>query len=512
MFGAQLSNPLDAAAEFTVRWLRRDNFLWRVPVHANGGLLVVAYDEKVSAYIAHRLDDATGRTEWTRTLPVGGYGAPAVLDGRAAVLTDHVAVAILDWESGRTTSVWRDSSRIRSPVTVSGGHFVLSSGSNILRLAPNGVAENIKEVHGATLFGSVLPYESSWISLYARRRSSRQVLGVLSSGWYEWSADLTEGALASSDTSGPTLQDGTIYCGLGRQVVALDATDGRVLWRRHLRGIVTRSKPTCVDGRLFVGSMDGTLTALATDDGAILWEHHVGLDGIWTPVSALGDGVTVIGSGRLVSIGLGGEKRSTIPVGQSAYSALTFNSKGVGVLGGGDPPYHGLLMALKPVRCGDHGELEPAGIDRWRVQVSRQGEPTSASEIDASVFGAGLVPIEDDCTVQLSTGRLTHGAYALPVRLKDGSWITAHLDLGGWPDYPSRASLDHIVMPSIDLLHSGAAILASLLGKGAANSQRAVRAEAERIISQSESQPWDMWRLAARQILHSPPAVGDDQE
>ena len=59
------------------------------------------------------------------------------------------------------------------------------------------------------------------------------------------------------------------------KVVALDATDGRIVWTQNT-GALTYSTPAIADGRVFVGGFDGSLHAYDADTGALLWERYVG--------------------------------------------------------------------------------------------------------------------------------------------------------------------------------------------------------------------------------------------
>ena len=57
------------------------------------------------------------------------------------------------------------------------------------------------------------------------------------------------------------------------QVLALDARNGKVLWRRPVTGPV-HAPPTVADGRVFAVTVDNELVVLSADDGRILWTHN----------------------------------------------------------------------------------------------------------------------------------------------------------------------------------------------------------------------------------------------
>lgn len=73
---------------------------------------------------------------------------------------------------------------------------------------------------------------------------------------------------------GLAYEEGVIFVSTGfAQVVALDAANGKVIWRQTLSGPM-RGAPTVRGGRLFVVTVDNQTHALATEDGSVLWTHQ----------------------------------------------------------------------------------------------------------------------------------------------------------------------------------------------------------------------------------------------
>jgi outer membrane protein assembly factor BamB len=81
----------------------------------------------------------------------------------------------------------------------------------------------------------------------------------------------------SSVPSAPVVADGRVFVSAvdAREVCALDATDGRVLWRYRTGGRVD-SPPTVRGGRVFFGCVDGWVYALRASDGALAWRLRAG--------------------------------------------------------------------------------------------------------------------------------------------------------------------------------------------------------------------------------------------
>src|SRR3954447_19087318 len=57
--------------------------------------------------------------------------------------------------------------------------------------------------------------------------------------------------------------------------VAMNRRTGRIRWAKRL-GSASESSPLVVQGRLYVGSQNGTVYALAAKSGRILWRHYAG--------------------------------------------------------------------------------------------------------------------------------------------------------------------------------------------------------------------------------------------
>ncbi|MFC7046017.1 PQQ-binding-like beta-propeller repeat protein [Halobacteriaceae archaeon GCM10025711] len=115
----------------------------------------------------------------------------------------------------------------------------------------------------------------------------------------EWDADTV-------DASEPAVVDGTVYAGLTRRdaagsgditggtVVALDAADGSTQWEYYhdCGGIGT---PAVVDGSVYVGTTDGQVHALDATNGKPLWKQEVASDTPASRVTVADDTVYVSG-------------------------------------------------------------------------------------------------------------------------------------------------------------------------------------------------------------------------
>ncbi|WP_436907921.1 outer membrane protein assembly factor BamB family protein [Halosimplex marinum] len=82
----------------------------------------------------------------------------------------------------------------------------------------------------------------------------------------------------------PTVVDGTVYVGsTDDSAYALDRDDGSVTWAFET-GFGVRSRPAVADGTVYVGSGDGNLYALDSADGTERWRFELGSDVYADPV------------------------------------------------------------------------------------------------------------------------------------------------------------------------------------------------------------------------------------
>lgn len=101
--------------------------------------------------------------------------------------------------------------------------------------------------------------------LFALNRRNGKIL------WTHWLGSGTLKGLDQEEVGIPLAVGQTVYQGspVSDRVVALDASTGRVLWRRHLPTGVT-ANPVLLDNRILVAGMNGTLYLLSPSSGRIL--------------------------------------------------------------------------------------------------------------------------------------------------------------------------------------------------------------------------------------------------
>ncbi len=129
------------------------------------------------------------------------------------------------------------------------------------------------------------------------------------SGKMIWERNITADKAAkrlSIVGAGLALDNNMLFAALGTgEIVASDAYNGHEIWRVDLKSPV-RSAPAVYGGRLYVLTADNKLTAVAEDDGRVLWRHYafmapVSLMGRAAPALDKGIGIAVFASGEVVA-------------------------------------------------------------------------------------------------------------------------------------------------------------------------------------------------------------------
>jgi outer membrane protein assembly factor BamB len=119
-----------------------------------------------------------------------------------------------------------------------------------------------------------------------------------------WETDITPESEDNAVVTGSvSVFGGRVYVGSGyAEVLALDADDGKIVWRAALTAPV-RAAPTVAGDRVFATTVDNQLIALSIEDGKKLWEHA----GISETAGLLGGASAAFDSGTVVAAYSSGE-------------------------------------------------------------------------------------------------------------------------------------------------------------------------------------------------------------
>src|SRR6266568_4178752 len=151
-----------------------------------------------------------------------------------------------------------------------------------------------------------------------------------------------------TDDGEVVVNDGRVLVGVmdtkdAGALVAVDATKGKLLWRRKLGAVF--SSPTLAGARVLVGSDDGALHAIEPERGTVTWSHRLG--GRVRATAAVSGEVAVVSDfeGRLAAVRLQDGGRLWLrELGQPVYSSAGL-SAGLVVVGCHDGSVQGLSLA-----------------------------------------------------------------------------------------------------------------------------------------------------------------------
>ena len=312
------ADPVTGTEVFTVSDVRS----FETPAAANG--LVVTGDGPVTA-----VDTSFGTVRW-QTSDVGDTTAsPTVADGAVYVPT-------------------RNSTELVS--------LLLDNGAVRWRTPIPDTAFQSVAVTGDTAFVAT---DDGSVGAYATTDGSRR--------WQR--------TIGTDQPARPTLVNGTLFTGAGDTVVALDATDGSVLWRTTLDTI--DSTGFAVDGEIVTlcvnaGSTSGApdaVVALDAGTGEIVWTTR--LDTALSAPPTMADGTVYVGGGDTLVL-------LDAADGTVVDSSFTDDVTSLAISSG--PAVSDNAVA---VRNGDLFVYEP---DRAGV-AARTGAPTSVTATTATVTG-----------------------------------------------------------------------------------------------------------------------------
>lgn len=204
-------------------------------------------------------------------------------------------------------------------------------------------------------------------------------------GKVRWRAPAPIGTGRVGRVSSPAVADGRVFVGSADgSLYALDADSGEVRWR-FAAGSPVSTSPAVVAGVVYFGNDDGTLFAVRTDTGSLVWSAKVGR---WLDESSpavVGGRVFIVSESRvLVALdGATGEEnwRFAVPSGSETWPVV---ATGVVYLGSKDGTVHALDAAT--------------GSERWHFQLPGQVES------EQPAVTGGVVYVGDDWNVLYALG------------------------------------------------------------------------------------------------------------
>jgi outer membrane protein assembly factor BamB len=244
-----------------------------LPAESQASLYVSGYDGRVSA-----LDPRTGAVRWSKAVSTPEIadtpsGLPLAVGDGVVCVTTPTRVHVLAAESGEArwevpVPDWRDVPWEQGPAVGSGGV-----------LAPYGTTLRSYDVADGSLRWSGPPNSSgvpvvAGDTVYTPGRPTGLRAFDIHSGEQRWEQNAVR---AVQVKGGPAVRQGVAYLAdcdgpemRNPAVLALDATTGRVRWRRAQPRMLTSCPPVVTDGTVCLLS-GNTLTVLDADTGDTRW-------------------------------------------------------------------------------------------------------------------------------------------------------------------------------------------------------------------------------------------------
>jgi outer membrane protein assembly factor BamB len=280
LFASAMDGSISAlrASDGTQIWTARtEGYCHSSPTVDAGRVIVGSADGGVYAF-----DARTGRRLWKHATGGPVYASAAVAGGIAAIASGDGTVYGLDVRTGAVR--WRfalpagDTAFAQSPAATDGERFYVgawdrnlyafgvATGSEVWRRQCTDKSFAYSPAIGGPAVGGGRVYVPS----------NDNVLHAFdaASGAPLWQATAPGDKFGYSS---PTLVGDRIYIGcLGDegQVRCVSATDGRELWMTETGGEIYDSSPAVSDGRVAIGSVNGTLHLLAAEDGKLVAQHR----------------------------------------------------------------------------------------------------------------------------------------------------------------------------------------------------------------------------------------------
>lgn len=491
---------------------------------------VVAYYEQNNKYTVNAICPLTGDVYWSKDVPNGGYGAPAITNDCIIMPTEFASITALSKQDGTEKWTFRTRSRVRSPINVVADKIYFSSGGTIFELTFDG--QVVREWHypRAFFYGSVDMVNDLIITLGVvadeENKSVIKVFAFHKTNQVAYELPICRESITSTDTCGIGWHQGIGYVGAENIITAFQGNSGKILWTAQVEGFAGRQVCTTDEKHVYYVTQSGVIGALSILDGSHVWTIYTQDSLLVSPVSVVNDKVIIPADAHLLILkASNGQLLQKIPVGHSPYSMLSLNND-FGILGAGEPPHNGIIYGFKLNNENERQKYtcavqsSNAIIEAPFFDICIQISDVEESIIEARLDGGNFYlqqPILGQKTnnttyvFRIPTPRtIGPGDYVLLLSLivESGACITrpVAIRLIRRNALPSRVYLHHI--PSIEQekpMYSGAAIAAALksMHGDATPSQANMREMVDAVRHTSGYEPFQTWRIILRRVLTS---------
>ena len=209
---------------------------------------------------------------------------PALLDTQIYVADSSGKIAALDIVSGKT--IWEKD--IDLPITGGPGAdaslvMVGTSEGDVVSLS----TATGEELWRATVSSEILSSPRESDNIVAVRTIDGKIFAIdATTGERLWVYDRTVPALTLRGTSTPVIANELVIAGFdGGRVTALELKTGKLVWEKRVaiasgrseleRMVDIDAQPLLIDGVIYLTTYQANISALAIDDGQILWQRDI---------------------------------------------------------------------------------------------------------------------------------------------------------------------------------------------------------------------------------------------
>ncbi|HEY3964913.1 MAG TPA: PQQ-binding-like beta-propeller repeat protein [Planctomycetaceae bacterium] len=314
--------------------------LMSIPAIADG-MVYMAYPDSKGAH-DHKLacfDLKTGDSRWENTIPGEIITAPVVQDDRVYAASLEGTLSCFDsrtgnllWsESKNATSspvVWKDRCLFsrRTETKIAEGNRTVKQQSEQIASRGTGNTDSVRDIAATSRTADYLDYSKRAKS---RKETAAQKAddGVGFGGAFKGGGKISQAmsnlgqasvcGVWSYQGSKPFIYRERLYAAMADKVVCVDPATEKLLWEKKFHSDepgkrggtelldAALSPPALVNGKMFLGTSDGSVLCLSAETGDLLWRVNIGESIAFQPAVAGGRVFVATESGSLFGIKTG---------------------------------------------------------------------------------------------------------------------------------------------------------------------------------------------------------------
>ena len=256
-----------------------------------------------SDHHAYAVDSTTGKPRWKIRTGGGVFSGAAVAQGIVCIASVDMKIYGLDAATGAIRWTAPCQGMIQSQVATDGKRFFVGGWDNQFRCLDPLTGREI----WANKFGKLFYYAPAIASpaigfdkVFVTSNDGVFHAQNIETGKVEWEFDGKKVGYSS-----PLFRDGRVYVAIGDEgrVFCFDAETGKQLWVNTTDSVIYDSSFAFGGGNVFIGSVNGTISAFGASDGRLQWQYALGPGHLLASPAADNQRVYISSmSGRLIAL------------------------------------------------------------------------------------------------------------------------------------------------------------------------------------------------------------------